>query len=164
MPSDLNGIFLLVHLTHSILETQFIYTSHLGLPQISTNSVFTYLFHFTKLLDVQAGFRKGRGSRDQTANIWCIIEKAKQFQRNTYFCSLTTLKPLTVWITTNCGKFLNSENSRPPNLSHEKPVMQIKKQQLEPDMNNRLVQNWERRKTRLYIVTWLLSLYAEYIM
>ena len=42
--------------------------------------------------------------------------------------------------------------------------MQIKKQQLEPDMNNRLVQNWERRKTRLYIVTWLLSLYAEYIM
>ena len=42
--------------------------------------------------------------------------------------------------------------------------MQIKKQQLEPDMNNRLVQTWERRKTRLYIVTWLLSLYAEYIM
>ena len=51
--------------------------------------------------DVQAGFRKGRGSRDQTASIWCIIEKAKQFQRNIYFCSLTTLKPLIVWITTN---------------------------------------------------------------
>ena len=51
--------------------------------------------------DVQAGFRKGRGSRDQTANIWCIIEKAKKFQRNTYSCSLTTLKYLTVWITTN---------------------------------------------------------------
>ena len=85
MPSDLNGIFMPVHLTHSILETQFIYTSHLGLPQISTNSVFTYLFHFTKLLDVQAGFRKGRGSRDQIANINWIIEKVRKFQKNIYF-------------------------------------------------------------------------------
>ena len=58
-----------------------------------------------ELPDVQAGFRKGRGTRDQIANICCIIEKAREFQKYTYFCFLTTLKPWTVWITTNCGKF-----------------------------------------------------------
>ena len=54
---------------------------------------------------VTAGFRKGRGTRDQIANIHCIIEKAREFQKNTYFCFMTILEPLTVWITTNCGKF-----------------------------------------------------------
>ena len=39
-----------------------------------------------ELLDVQAGFRKGRGTRDQVANIYCIIEKAREFQKNIYFC------------------------------------------------------------------------------
>ena len=55
--------------------------------------------------DVQAGFRKGRGIRDQTANIYWITEKAKQFQKNAYFCFLDYGKALTMWITTNCGKF-----------------------------------------------------------
>jgi len=55
--------------------------------------------------DVQAGFRKGRGTRDQIANIRWIMEKAREFQKNIYFCLLTTPKPLTVWIITNCGKF-----------------------------------------------------------
>ena len=58
-----------------------------------------------ELPDIQAGFRKGRGTRDQIANIRCIIEKRREFQKNIYFCLLTTSKPLTVWITTNCGKF-----------------------------------------------------------
>ena len=57
------------------------------------------------LPDVQAGFRKGRGTRDQIANIHWIIEKAREFQENIYFCSMTMLKPLTVWITKHCGKF-----------------------------------------------------------
>ena len=52
--------------------------------------------------DVQSEFRKGKGTRDQIANICWIIEKAREFQKNSYFVSL---KPLTVWITTNCGKF-----------------------------------------------------------
>ena len=56
-----------------------------------------------ELPDVQAWFRKGRGTRDQFANIYWIIEKAREFQKYTYF--LTTLKPWTAWITTNCGKF-----------------------------------------------------------
>ena len=58
-----------------------------------------------KLPDVQAGFRKGRGIRDQIANIRWIIEKARQFQKNIYFCLMTMPKPLIVWITMNCGKF-----------------------------------------------------------
>ena len=56
---------------------------------------------------VQAGFRKGRGTRDQTAKICWIIEKAREFQKKTSISALLTMpKPLTVWITTNCGKFL----------------------------------------------------------
>ena len=50
-----------------------------------------------------------------------IIEKAREFQINNYFCSFTRLKPLTVWITTNCAKFID-RNTRPPYLSPEKPV------------------------------------------
>ena len=60
-----------------------------------------------ELPDVQAGYRIGRGMRDQIANIRWIIEKTREFQKKTSTsASLTVLKPLTVWITTNCGKFL----------------------------------------------------------
>ena len=74
-----------------------------------------------ELPDVQAGFRKGRGTRDQIANICWIIEKAREFQKNICFCwiiekarefqknicfwFIAMPKPLTVWITINCGKF-----------------------------------------------------------
>ena len=56
-----------------------------------------------ELPDVQAGFRKGRGTRDQIANICWIMEKAREFQKNMCFCFMP--KPLTVWVTINCGKF-----------------------------------------------------------
>ena len=59
-----------------------------------------------ELPDVQAGFRKGKGTRDQIANIHWIIEKAREFQKKSTCALLTTLKSLTVWITTNCEKFL----------------------------------------------------------
>ena len=59
-----------------------------------------------ELPDVQAGFSKGRATRDQIANICWIIEKAREFQKNIYSALSTMPKPLTVWITTNCGKFL----------------------------------------------------------
>ena len=55
--------------------------------------------------DGQAGFRKGRGTRDQTANIRWVIEKAREFRETSISALLTMSKPLTVWITTNCGKF-----------------------------------------------------------
>jgi len=62
-----------------------------------------YMNH--ELPDVQAGFIKGRGTRDQIANICWIIEKARKFQKKSTSALLTTPNPLTVWITTNCRKF-----------------------------------------------------------
>ena len=59
-----------------------------------------------EILDIQAGFRKGRGTGDQIANIRWIIEKARKFQKTSTSALLNMLKPLTVWITTNCRKFL----------------------------------------------------------
>ena len=58
-----------------------------------------------ELPDVQAGFRKGRGTRDQISNIRWIIEKAREFQKTSISALLTMPKPLIVWITINCGKF-----------------------------------------------------------
>ena len=57
-----------------------------------------------ELPDVQAGFRKGRGPRDQIANICWIIQKAREFQKNIYFCFINYAKTFD-WITINCGKF-----------------------------------------------------------
>ena len=63
-------------------------------------------YMYRELPDVQVGFRKGRGTRDQSANIRWIIEKAKKSSRKTSTLALLTMpKLLTVWITTNCGKF-----------------------------------------------------------
>ena len=58
-----------------------------------------------ELPNVQAGFRKSRGTRDQIANICWIMEKAREFQKTSISALLTMPKPLTVWITINCGKF-----------------------------------------------------------
>ena len=57
-----------------------------------------------ELLDVQAGFRKGRGTGDQIASIRWIMKKAREFQKDIYFCFFDYFKAF-VWITTNCGKF-----------------------------------------------------------
>ena len=57
-----------------------------------------------ELPDIQAGFTKGRGTSDQIANICWIIEKAREFQKDIYFCFIDYAKAF-VWITTNCGKF-----------------------------------------------------------
>ena len=83
--------------------------------------------------DVQAGFRKGRGTRNQIANICWIIEKAKELQKN-ISALLTTPKPLTVWITINCGKFLKNWEYQITWLASWETYMQVRKQQLELDM------------------------------
>ena len=59
----------------------------------------------SELPDVQSGFRKGRGTRDQIANIFWIIKQAREFQKTSISVLLTMPTPLTVWITINCGKF-----------------------------------------------------------
>ena len=79
-----------------------------------------YLNH--ELPDVQAGFRKGRGTRYQIANIHCIIEKAREFQKNVYLCFIDYSKAF------DCGSQQTVENSSrdgntsPPDLSPEKSV------------------------------------------
>ena len=76
-----------------------------------------------ELPGVQAGFRKGRGTRDQIANIHWIIGKAREFQKKTFISALLTMpKPLTVWITTSYGKFFKRWDTRPPDLPPEKSV------------------------------------------
>ena len=75
-----------------------------------------------ELSDVQAGFRKGRGTRDQIANIHWIIEKARQFQKNIYFCFIDYAKAFDC---VDHKKLWNSErdrNTRPPDLPFEKPI------------------------------------------
>ena len=85
------------------------------------------------LPDVQAGFRKGR--RDQTANICWIIKKARDFQKKTSISALlTTLKPSTVWITINCGKFWKRWEYQTTWPAFWETCMQVRKQQLEQDM------------------------------
>ena len=83
--------------------------------------------------DVQAGLRKGRGTIDQIAYIHWIIEKAKELKKKKS-ASLTTLKPLTMWITTNCGKFLKRWEYQTILPASWEICMQVNKQQLELDM------------------------------
>ena len=78
-----------------------------------------YMNH--ELASVQARLRNSRGTRDQIANIHWIIKKAGEFQKNIYFC-FTGYAKASVWITTNCGKFLRDGNNSPPHLPPEKSV------------------------------------------
>ena len=87
-----------------------------------------------KLPDVQAGFRKGRETTDQIANIYWIIKKQESSRKTYTFALLTTLKHLTVWITTKCGKFLNRWEDQTTWPASWEICMQVKKQQLELDM------------------------------
>ena len=74
-----------------------------------------------ELPDAQAGFRKGRGTRDQIANIhW--IKKQESSRKTSTSALLTMPKPLTVWITINCGKFWKRWEYQPPDLPLEKPI------------------------------------------
>ena len=81
-----------------------------------------------ELPDVQVGFRKGRGTRDQIANMHWIIEKAQEFQKNIYFCFTDLAKALTVWITINCGKFWKRWEYQTTLPASWEICMQVKKQ------------------------------------
>ena len=87
-----------------------------------------------ELPDVQVGFRKGRGTRDQIANILLIMEKAREFQKTSTSDLLTMPKPLTVWITINCGKFWKRWEYQTTWPASWDTCMQVRKQQLELDM------------------------------
>ena len=87
-----------------------------------------------ELPDVQAGFRKGRGTRDQIVNICSIIKKSKSSRKTSIFALVTVPKPLTVWITINCGKFWKRWEYQTTWHASWETYMQVRKQQWELDM------------------------------
>ena len=92
-----------------------------------------------ELSDVQAGFRKGRGTRDQIANIHWIMDKGRQFQKNIYFCFIDCAKAFEC---VDHNKLENSErdgNTRPPDLPLEKHIFRlVRKQQLELNIEQQI--------------------------
>ena len=87
-----------------------------------------------ELPDIQTGFRKGRGTRDQIANSTGSSKKQESSRKTSTSALLIMPKPLTVWITTNCGKLLNRWEYQTTLPAFCKTCMQVKKQQLELDM------------------------------
>ena len=89
-----------------------------------------------ELPDVQAGFRKGRGTRDQIANVRWIMEKAREFQKNIYFCFLDYAKAFDCvdHHNINCGKFWKRWEYQTTWPASWEICMQVRKQQLELDM------------------------------
>ena len=91
-----------------------------------------YMNH--ELPDVQVGFRKGRRTRDQIANICCIIEKQESSRKTSISALLTMPKPSTVWITIICGKFWKRWEYQTTWPASWETCMQLRKQQLEVEM------------------------------
>ena len=114
-----------------------------------------------ELSDVQAGFRKGRGTRDQIANICCW--KAREFQKNIYFCFIDCTKAFDCGDHNKLWKILK-EMQIPDHLTCLLWNLYAGlKQQLELDMEQWTVQNWERRGQGCILLP-LFNFYAEYIM
>ena len=109
-----------------------------------------------ELPDVQGGFRKGRGTRDQIANIHWIIEKTREFQKNICFCFIDYAKAF------DCVDHKKLENSsrdghtRPSDLPLEKPICRSGSNSWNWTWKNRLVPNRKRNTSRLNIVTLLI--------
>ena len=92
-----------------------------------------------EISDVQAGFRNGRGTRDQIANICWVIEKKEESSRKKSTSALLTMpKPLTVWITRSCGKFWKIWEYQTTWPASWETCLQVKKQQLELDMEQQM--------------------------
>ena len=108
--------------------------------------------------DVQAGFRKGRGTSHQIANIRWIIKKAREFQKNIYFYFIDYAKALDCVDHNKLWKIFQEMEYQTTWSASWETCMLVRKQQLELDMelNNRLVPNRKRSSSRLYIVTLLI--------
>ena len=91
-----------------------------------------------ELTDIQDGFRKSRGTRDQIANICWIREKAREFQKNIYFCFIDSAKAFDYVITTNCRKFFKRWEYQITLSASWETCMQVKKQQLEPNVEQQI--------------------------
>ena len=110
-----------------------------------------------ELPDVQAGFRKGRGTRDQIANIRWITDKAREFQKNIYFCFNDYAK-FSLWMcgSQQTGIFLKRWKYQTTWSASWEMCMQVRKPQLELDMEQQTGSNRERSTSRVYIVTLLI--------
>ena len=109
-----------------------------------------------ELPDIQAGFRKGRGTRDQIANIRWIMEKAKEFQKNIYFCFIDYAKDFDCVDHHKLGKFWKRWEYQTNWPASWETYMQVKKQQLELNMEQQTVPHREKSTSRLYVFTLLL--------
>ena len=122
-----------------------------------------YMDH--ELPDVQAGFRKGRGIRDQIANISWIVEKAREFQKSICFCFIDYAKAFDCLNqTTNCGKFWKRWEYQTTLPASWEICMQVRKQQLESDMGQHTASKLEKECQDCILSPCLFSLFAEYIM
>ena len=106
-----------------------------------------------ELPDFQAGFRKGRRTRDQIANIRWIMEKAREFQKNIYFCFIDYAKAFDCVDHNKLWKILKEMESQTTWPASWETCMQVRKQQLELDMEQWLIPNRKRSTSRLYIFT-----------
>ena len=109
-----------------------------------------------ELPDSQAGFRKGGGTTNQIANIHWIIRKAKEFQKNIYFYFIDYAKAFDSGFATNCGKFWKKWEYQTTWPASWEICMQVRKQQLELDMEQQTGSKRERSISRMYIVTLLI--------
>ena len=105
-----------------------------------------------ELPDVQAGFKKDRGTRVQIANIHWIIEKAREFQKNIYFCFIDYVKGFDCVNHNILWKILKEMGMPDHIICLLRNCIQVKKQQNQT-RNKGLAQNWERSMSRLYIGT-----------
>ena len=104
--------------------------SHPGKLMLKINQTRLQQYENRELPDMQAGFRKGRGTRDQIANIYWIIKKQESSRKTSTSALLSMPIPLTMWNTANCGKFWKRweyQTTWPVSLNI---CMQVKKQQL----------------------------------
>ena len=109
-----------------------------------------------ELPDVQAGYRKGRGIRDKIANIRWIMEKAREFHKNIYFCFIDYAKAFDCVDHRKLENFERDGNTRPPDLPLEKPLCRSGSNSLTWTWNKRLVPSRKKSTSRLYIVTLLI--------
>ena len=106
-----------------------------------------------ELPGVQAGFRKGRGTRDQIANFRWIFKKGREFQKNIYFCFTDYAKAFNCVDQNKLWKILQEMEYQTPWPASWEICMQIKKQHLELDMEQETGSTSGKEYLRLYIVT-----------
>ena len=109
-----------------------------------------------ELPDIQAGFRKGRGTRDQIANICWIAEKAKEFQKNIYFCFIDYAKAFDCMDYNKLWKILKEIGILDHLTYLWETCMQVKKQQVEPDMKQQTDSKLEKEYVKAVYFTLLI--------